>query len=72
LVNLIAGREIVKELFQQYCTADTVSNELSKILNDKSYRESMLSGYKEVITELGGPGCAERAANEMITLLKNN
>jgi len=70
LVNLIANREIVKELFQQYCTPDSVSDELSKILNDSIYRDAMLAGYTEVLTELGGPGCAERAANEMIELLK--
>src|SRR5665647_2655376 len=69
LVNLIAGREIVKELFQQYCTPDTVSEELNKILTDKTYREAMLSGYAEVMEDLGGPGCAERAASLMIELL---
>lgn len=70
LVNLIVGREIVKELFQQYCTPETVSKELNKILTDRTYRESMLAGYAEVLAELGGPGCAKRAANEMIELLK--
>jgi len=70
LVNLIANREIVKELFQQYCTPDTVSHELNKILTDKTYREAMLAGYAEVLADLGGPGCAERAANMMIELLK--
>ena len=70
LVNLIAGREIVKELFQQYCTPETVSDELNKILNDNIYRDAMLAGYAEVLAELGGSGCAERAANEMIELLK--
>ena len=70
LVNLIAGREIVKELFQQYCTPKTVSEELNKILTDNNYRDSMLAGYAEVLAELGGTGCAERAAKEMIALLK--
>ena len=69
LVNLIAGREIVKELFQQYCTPDTVSEELNKILSDNLYRERMLSGYQEVLADLGGPGCAHRAAGLMIELL---
>lgn len=71
LVNLIVNREIVKELFQQYCTPETVGNELNRILTDSNYREAMLSGYAEVLTALGGPGCAERAAGEMIGLLKN-
>ncbi len=70
LVNLIAGREIVKELFQQYCTPETVGNELKRILTDTAYREHMLDGYAEVLAGLGGPGCAERAAREMVALLK--
>jgi lipid-A-disaccharide synthase len=69
LVNLIAGREIVKELFQQYCTPVTVGNELKRILTDRSYRETMLAGYKEVLAGIGGPGCAERAADMMIDIL---
>jgi lipid-A-disaccharide synthase len=69
LVNLIADREIVKELFQQYCTPQTVGDELNLILSDRNYRESMLEGYSEVLARLGGPGCAKRAANIMIALL---
>ncbi len=69
LVNLIAHREIVKELFQQYCTAQTVGDELNRILSDRTYRESMLAGYTEVLTALGGPGCAERAASMIVDLL---
>jgi len=72
LVNLIANREIVKELFQQYCTPKTVGNELNRILTDTAYREAMLAGYAEVLAALGGPGCAERAAGEMIELLKSH
>ncbi len=69
LVNLIANREIVKELFQQFCTPETVGDELDKILTDSDYRNAMLEGYNEVINSLGGAGCAERAAKMMIDLL---
>lgn len=72
LVNLIIGREVVKELFQETCTPLTVGNELERILNDTSYRETMLVNYREMLEKLGGPGCAERAANEMINILKKN
>ena len=51
-------------------TTDTVSKELNRILSDTNYRETMLAGYAEVLEELGGPGCAERAADLMINLLK--
>ena len=69
LVNLIAKREIVKELFQQYCTAETVGSELDHILSDSDYRELMLKGYEDVLSALGGPGCAKRAAKLMVELL---
>jgi len=72
LVNLIIGREVVKELFQETCTPLTVGNELERILTDTSYREAMLVNYREMLEKLGGPGCAERAANEMINILKKN
>ena len=71
LVNLIGGREIVKELFQFDCTVEKVSFELDKILNNNVYREAMLSGYSEVMEKLGGPGCAEKAAELMVSLLKS-
>ena len=70
LVNLIVDREIVTELFQDRCTVDTVSAELEQVLGNKAYREKMLSGYNEMRRRLGEPGCAVRAAREMVGLLK--
>lgn len=70
LVNLIVDREIVKELFQDHCTVDTVSQELKQILDNKSYGEKMLTGYDEMRQRLGEPGCAARAAKQMVELLK--
>lgn len=69
LVNLITGREVVKELFQENCTPKTVGDELERILEDPQYREKMLDGYKEMNERLGGPGCAKKAAAEMVNLL---
>jgi lipid-A-disaccharide synthase len=70
LVNLIGGREIVKELFQFDCTVEKVSFELDKILKSAD-RAAMLAGYAEVLEKLGGPGCAERAADLMVRLLRS-
>jgi lipid-A-disaccharide synthase len=70
LVNLITGREVVKELFQETCTPKSVGDELERILKDGKYRENMLKGYEEMLGKLGRPGCSERAANEMINILR--
>lgn len=71
LVNLITGREVVKELFQETCTPKNVGDELERILNDRIYKERMLKGYEEMRGKLGGPGCAERAAREMVHILRD-
>jgi lipid-A-disaccharide synthase len=70
LVNLIVGKEVVKELFQEECTPKKIGDELERILKDTSYREAMLEDYKIMLEKLGGPGCAKRAAVEMTNLLK--
>ena len=44
--------------------------ELSKILEDKEYREGMLKGYEEIGANLGTPGVSERVGKRMIELLK--
>jgi lipid-A-disaccharide synthase len=71
LVNLITGREVVKELFQETCTPEIVGNELDQILNNHKYRNQMLNGYQEMCNKLGGAGCAKRAADQMINLLNS-
>ena len=72
LVNLIAGKEIVKELFAHLFSVDTIRQEAEKILFDKAYREKMLSGYDEVITCLGAPGASYKAAGIIIDVLNKN
>jgi lipid-A-disaccharide synthase len=69
LVNLILNREAVRELFQEKCNVETISVELDRLLNDKLYRDKMFDDYIEIKSNLGGEGCANRAACKMIELL---
>jgi lipid-A-disaccharide synthase len=71
LVNLVMNKEIVKEFFQENCRPEAVAGELRKILEDASYRDEMLRNYQLMLAKLGPPGCAERAAEEMVGLLKS-
>jgi lipid-A-disaccharide synthase len=63
LVNLIAGREVVQELFGANFTHAQISAELKRILFDPACRDRMLSGYDEVIRALGEPGASQRTAD---------
>ena len=70
LVNLIAGKEVVKELVAGTMTVNNVKEELSKILYDVKYRADMLQEYDCIIRILGSAGASEHAAKEMVRLLK--
>lgn len=70
LVNLIAGKEVVKELVAGTMTVNNVKEELSKILYDEKYRADMLQEYDRIIRILGSVGASEHAAKEMVRLLK--
>ncbi len=62
LVNLIAGREIVQELFADRFTQDNIHSELSRIIHNPDYRKKMLTGYDDVIHILGKHGASKRTA----------
>jgi len=63
LVNLIADRPLVKELFKERFSVANVRKELSKLLFNTSYIDSMQAGYDEVAEILGKPGASDRAAS---------
>lgn len=69
LVNLIADREIVRELIQEACHADKIAGELERLLYDETYRAGMLANYQALQTIVGEPGASARAAEKMIQYL---
>ena len=69
LVNLIAGREVVRELVADTMTVAQIKTELGRILNDESWRREMLAGYDEVSKRLGEPGAPAKAACLIRSLL---
>lgn len=71
LVNLIAGREIVQELFGERFSQTQIQDELGRILQDQDYRNQMLQGYDEVISLLGKPGASQRAAKLIYQSLRH-
>ena len=73
LVNLIADREVVRELVSVDMTLQNVKEELGKILPaGGKERAAMLDEYSRMIDILGAPGASERAAEKIYCLLKNS
>lgn len=71
LVNLIAGREVVRELVAADMRLENVKAEIGKLLPaDSKERTAMLNEYDRMLDILGEPGASYRAARKMVELLK--
>jgi lipid-A-disaccharide synthase len=70
LVNLIGGREVVKELLQNDLTKENLFTELSKIIINQATRQNQLDGYAEIKNILGEKGASERAGRLMVEELR--
>ena len=69
LVNLVANKEVVRELVADTMTVANVRAELDALLNEKGYRNKMLQEYDRMIKILGPAGASHQAASKMIHLL---
>ena len=69
LVNLVANKEVVRELVADTMTVANVRSELNALLNDEQYRAQMLKEYDRMIKILGPAGASHQAASKMIKLL---
>ena len=73
LVNLVADRSVVRELVADGMNERDLKEELSQLLLNATYYDSMKEEYdRMVITPLGEPGASEHAATKMVELLRKN
>lgn len=72
LVNLVANKEVVPEMFADKFTIDGIANELYKIMPGQPARERMLAEYQEVVRELGSKVAPDEAASIMVDLLRKH
>jgi len=72
LVNLVADREVVKEMFADRFTVDGIANELYQILPGMPGRDKMLAGYQKVRAKLGTLVAPDNAASIMYDLIKKH
>ena len=73
LVNLVANREVVRELVAADMCVENIKTELAGLLPaDGEKRAAMLREYSRMVDILGEPGASERAAQKIVALLKHS
>lgn len=66
LVNLVAEKEVVKELIQHNYTTERAFKQLSEIMDETKARKYQLRSYEEIIKKLGDTTASSNAAKEII------
>jgi len=62
LVNIVAGKKVVTELYQDDVVASRLKEEVLRIFNDKDFVGEMTASFQYIRELFGGPGASERAA----------
>ncbi len=72
LVNIIAGKEVVRELLGYLFTVENLAKEINKLIDNKDYRASITEGYAEIKKILGEKGTSKNAAGFIMDYLDKN
>lgn len=72
IVNVIAGREVVRELLQERATGPEIASELERLLDDETGRETLRRDLREVVELLGGGGAHRNAARAVVTAIEGD
>ena len=62
IVNILAGREMVKELIQGECSPAKIAAELLRLSDDSKARAALAGELESVVAQLSGDGAYARAA----------
>ena len=70
LPNIVAGKQVVKELLQENASAENISDEILQLLNDQDYYQSIYSELQLIRSKLGTSGGSERVAKLAYDMLQ--
>jgi len=70
IVNILARRGVVPEFIQHDAVPEKIIPAALELIEEGPARSAMLEGFREVRGLLGGSGASERAAQEVLGLLK--
>jgi lipid-A-disaccharide synthase len=69
LVNIIAGKEIVREFIQDQASPDLIAGEIVRLIDDKFYRNQVTASLQSVRQELGDTDGIEGIAELALQML---
>jgi lipid-A-disaccharide synthase len=72
IVNLIANDTVVPEYLQYDMTPEALVPALTTLLQDTAERRATLDGYRQVREALGEPGVYDRAAQAILTRMRES
>lgn len=72
LVNILAGREVVREFIQADAEPVALSRELARLMDDETARARLIEDLRETTAKLGGSGAHERAAARVAAWFAEN
>lgn len=69
--NVLAGREIARELLQSDATPEAIAHETLRLVTNAEHREALQADLARVIASLGERGAATRAADAILQELQS-
>ena len=63
IVNLIAGREVVRERFQEQASPQNLADDLNKLIVETEKREQMIADFESIIEKLGSGGATSNVVD---------
>lgn len=69
IVNILAGRHVIHEYIQHFCTPFALADESLRLLNSAEARASLQKQLAEIIATLGGTGASAGAADAILRKL---
>ncbi len=72
LPNIVSGKPVVKELIQHDASADKISDEVIRILQDKDYAQQMQNELAKVKMQLGQGGGSANMADLAMEMLQTD
>ncbi len=72
LPNIVAGKEVVKELLQENASPEKISDEILLMLNDETYHQQVTASLEEIRSKLGTSGGSQKVAQLAFEMLQPN